>query len=172
LEKSNLPKSLTSLGTYAFYGCSRMEYFTLSSTDLISAPSDGYTFYNMGSSLSSDKELTVFVSKEVKKIPDHIFRTASSSYPVRIKHLVFEEGSECVEIGQYAFYYVTTLKEFALPETVTTIGNYAFYYCSALPEIVLSESLLSIGAYSFTYCMSASQIVFNEKLTIIGNYAF
>lgn len=172
LQKSNLPKNLTSVGTYAFSSCTKMEHFTFSSISLTSIPSDGYTFYNMGSALASDKELTVYISKEVTKIPNNLFRAINSSYYARIKHLVFEEDSQCIEIGSHAFYYIMVLQELNLPEGVKNIGNHAFYYCSSLPEITLNRDLTTIGNYSFAYCSKAQKINFNESLTKIGQYAF
>ena len=55
---------------------------------------------------------------------------------------------------------------------VTSIGNYAFYYCSSLTEITISDSVTYIGSYAFSGCTSLTGIAISNSVTRIGNGAF
>ena len=55
---------------------------------------------------------------------------------------------------------------------VTSLGNYAFYYCSSLASITIPSGVTSIGTYAFQYCYALASITIPSGVTSIGNNAF
>lgn len=78
------------------------------------------------------------------------------------------------EIGECAFYGMTTLKEIIIPSTVNYIANHAFYGCTALMKIDIPAAVTEIGNYAFSGDTSLYAVNYNENsvLETIGNNAF
>lgn len=76
---------------------------------------------------------------------------------------------ECTSVGNYAFYWNSSLTSVSLPKC-ETLGNYAFASCSNITRIEL-PSCTSIGSYAFMSCTNLSSISFPICQTI-GNNAF
>ena len=104
-------------------------------------------------------------------------------------------GSGIASIGQYAFYYCSSLSSITIPSNVTSISNNAFqccyylasitipsgvtsisntlfYYCYSLASITIPSGVTSIGASVFSYCYSLASITIPSGVTSIGNNAF
>ena len=88
----------------------------------------------------------------------------------QITSVVVEDG--ITEIGDFAFYGLTYLKEVSIADSVTKIGDYAFKNCSALSEVNLPEKLESVGESAFYGCTALKDITFHENVQSIGSYAF
>lgn len=88
----------------------------------------------------------------------------------QITSVVVEDG--ITEIGDFAFYGLTYLKEVSIADSVTKIGDYAFKNCSALSEVNLPEKLESVGESAFYGCTALKDIIFHENVQSIGSYAF
>lgn len=76
------------------------------------------------------------------------------------------------KIGDYAFYYCSSLSRIELPRGLKEIGNYAFYYCSNLDSIVFPEGLESIGSSAFLYCLKISSVTIPNSVKKIGGSVF
>lgn len=87
----------------------------------------------------------------------------------QITSVVVEDG--ITEIGDFAFYGLTYLKEVSIADSVTKIGDYAFKNCSALSEVNLPEKLESVGESAFYGCTALKDIAFHENVQSIGSYA-
>ncbi len=83
------------------------------------------------------------------------------TYSSYIKTVVLPDG--ITSIGDWAFYYCTSLTSVTIPDSVTSIGNYAFYYCTSLTSITIPDSVTSIGSYAFCGCTSLTSITVDEN---------
>ena len=70
--------------------------------------------------------------------------------------VVIESG--VTQIGKYAFYCCTALKDLTIPDSVTSIGNYAFSFCSALTSLHIPASMTSFGTGVFDYCTNLAYL--------------
>ena len=53
----------------------------------------------------------------------------------------------------------TEITDLVIPDGVTTIGNYAFYYCSSLSSVTIPSSITRIGREAFSSCENLADIV-------------
>lgn len=63
------------------------------------------------------------------------------------------------------FYKCSSLKEFKIPEGVTSIPKSCFEQCSSLTELILPNSVVSAGKMAFAYCTNLRTINFGASFT-------
>ena len=164
--------SITSIGNYAFYGCSGLTSVTIPSsvTNI-----DAYAYYGCSG-------LTSFtIPNSVISIGEKSFN-GTGWYEAQSDGILYLDGW-CLgykgsnptgflniadgtrQICNYAFsdiagssYICTGLTSVIIPNSVTSIGNYAFYECSGLTSVTIGNSVTSIGAWCFYSCNSISEI--------------
>ena len=171
--------SVTTIGQYAFYGCSFLTSVTIgnsvttigggafydcSSLTSVTIPNSvttigWYAFYGC-SSLTS-----VTIPNSVTTIGNEAFRYCSSLTSVTI-------GNSVTEIGQAAFSGCSSLTSVTIPNSVTTIGWNAFYGCSSLTSVTIPNSVTTIGNEAFRYCSSLTSVTIGNSVTTIGDNAF
>jgi hypothetical protein len=89
-----------------------------------------------------------------------------------ITEIKAEDLSGITAIGNYAFYYCSSLTKVELPNSITQIGNYGFYSCRNVKSITLSNNLVSIGNSAFEGClMGLSRLTIPASVTTIGTSA-
>ena len=163
---------VTTVGDYAFRGCSK-----LSSA---SFPSD-LTYLGARAFGSCSSLAAVYWaapnSTNVTEIPEACFSgcTALQSFTIPKKCAVigqgafsgcdalttvsFPEGSALTTVGKRAFYSCDNLKNISLPEGVTSLGDEAFYNCKSLTSFPLPSTLTSLGASCFSGCSGVTGVV-------------
>ncbi len=89
-----------------------------------------------------------------------------------IKAIVIKDG--ITSIGDFAFFYCTSLTSVKIPESVTNIGLSSFEECTSLTSVTIPDSITYIGDFAFLYCDSLTSIDFSgcTSLTSIGDNAF
>ena len=137
-----VPKKVTRIDGYAFYGYSRLVKVTIPD----SVKSIGNMAFYRCTSLMS-----VMISAGVKNS---------------------ESTTSKMEIGDYAFYECSSLTDMTIPEDVTSIGNSAFNRCSSLKSVTIPESVTSIGDLAFSECSSLTSVMIPNSVTNIGKSAF
>ena len=79
---------------------------------------------------------------------------------------------DCVTgIGEYAFFFLDSLRSVEIPNRVTSIGDYAFSGCRGLTDIEIPDSVTSIGDSAFSGCSGLTSIKLSLGLTSIGDCA-
>jgi len=148
--------NITSLGDYAFYGCSSLTSITIPD----SVTSIGNSAFYGCSSLTS-----ITIPDSVTSIGNSAFCNCSSLTSITIPDSV-------TSIGSWAFYNCSSLTSITIPDSVTSIGDYAFYGCSSLTSITIPDSVTSIGDYAFSGCSSLTSITISNSVTSISYRAF
>ena len=137
-----LPNSVTSIGKFAFAGCSSLTSIILPN----SVTNIGSSAFSGCSALTS-----ITLPNSVTSIGGYAFRSCSSLTSITLPNSV-------TSIGEYAFEYCSSLTSITIPNSVTSIGKYAFSRCSSLTSVTLGNSVTSIRDYAFEYCSSLTSV--------------
>ena len=174
-----IPDSVTSIGNRAFYGCSSLTSITIPN----GVTSIGYRAFSGCSSLTS-----ITIPNSVTSIGDDAFSGCSSLTSITIPNGVTSIGSDAfsgcnsltsitipngvTSIGSSAFSGCNSLTSITIPDSVTSIGNRAFMDCTSLTSVTIPDGVTSIGDYAFSGCSSLTSITIPESVTSIGGKAF
>ncbi len=129
-----LPNSATSIGGYAFSGCSGLTSVTLGN----SVTSIGGYAFDGCFGLTS-----VVIGNSVTSIGDEAFGWCSGLKNVTIPNSVSS-------IGNWAFGECYGLTNVVIGSSVTSIGSKAFYYCSALHQVYFQGNAPGMGSADST----------------------
>ena len=188
----SIPNSVTSIGYYAFWGCTNLRNIKIPNN--VESIGD-YAFYNC-TSLTS-----VTIPNSVTSIGNDAFYGCSSLTSVTIPNSV-------TSIGNNAFYGCLSLTSVTIPDSVTSIGYSALSSCTSLTSIEVSydnenyssvdgvlfdkdktkliqypagsnrtiysipNSVISIGSDAFVGCTSLTSVTIPNSVTSIGGSAF
>ena len=148
--------TVTSIGSFAFEGCSYLTGVTLPS----SVTSIGNDAFYGCTGLTS-----VTIPESVTSIGNGAFYRCTALESVTIPSTV-------TGIGEFAFQYCSALTSVTLPESVTSISMAAFQYCSALTSVTIPEGVTGIGECAFFGCTALTSVTIPEGVTGIGESAF
>ena len=155
-KNSIIPNSVTSIGDYAFYGCTGLTELTLPNS--VTSIGTGAFAYCRGLT-----KLTL--PNSVTSIGTGAFAYCSGLTELTLPNSV-------TSIGESAFKGCSGLTELTLPNSVTSIGERAFEGCSGLTELILPNSVTSIGKYAFYDCSGMTELTLPNSVRSIGDYAF
>ena len=120
---------------------------------------------NLTWTLDGDGTLTI---SGTGKMWDYSYDSNAPWYS--IKCVIISDG--VTNIGNYAFYYCSSLTSVTIPDSVTSIVEWAFYNCSSLKSVTIPDSVTSIGYSAFCDCSSLTSVTIGNSVTSIGTYAF
>ena len=141
-----IPEGVTSIGDYAFFGCTNLTGIIVDKNNPNYRSIDGNLY-------SKDGKILV-------------------AYAAGKQELSFIIPEGVTSIGSYAFSLCDNFTSITIPDSVTSIGEAAFYGCTGLTNITIPESVTSIGDCAFSYCDNLTSIDIPEGVTSIGDYAF
>ena len=160
LTEITIPNSVTSIGELAFSGCSKLTEITI--------PDSVTSMYRCAFS-SCKGAAKVKISSNLKVIEERVFADCSSLTDVTIPDGV-------TKLGEYAFFNCSNLESVTIPNSVTAIGEGAFSRCTKLNEkdgtSILPAHITSIGNSVFSGCSGLTKITIPASVTSIGSSAF
>jgi len=158
-------ENLTSIGSHAFEGCSRLEQLRIAidGTSRISVTAIGANAFLGCSSL--DNFRTIPASNEP---------LMGAVYMLDADGVLMEtEFRDGVRVPTRIIKAPVGLSgSYAIPPTVTTISDEAFAFCIDLEYVSLPPGVRTIGARAFAECHELESITIPPSVTSIGNRAF
>ena len=137
LSNLTVPNSVTNIGDNAFGGCTRLTAITVAALNPVYTSSVGGVLFN--------KNQTTLIQYPGGK---------TGSYAVT---------NSVTSIGSGAFSGCTSLTSVTIPNSVTNIGDSAFYGCTSLPAI-------TVAALNLFYSSGVDGVLFNQSRTTLIQY--
>ena len=175
---TTIPNSVTSIGDYAFSGCSPTSMEIPNSVTSIGIEAfsgcGGLTSVSIPNSVTSighaafqgcSRLTSIEIPNTVTSIASSLFRYCSGLTSIEIPNSV-------TSIGEWAFYQCSGLTSITIPNSVNKIGNTAFYQCHKLNSVTIPNSVTSIEEGLFMYCTSLTSITIPYSVKKIGENAF
>ena len=202
VQKIVLEEGVTSIGNFAFRGCSALKTIKLpdglksvgqrafmdcSSLYMVYMP-DGMESIG-GMAFENCKQLrSVRIPESLTDFGGFVFRDTlwlskqQEESPLVIVNNIVVSGEECsgavkipdgvTAIADYAFYKSTGVKTVILPTSMRTIGTSAFQDCTGLSQLVIREGLTTIGSSAFMQAINLKSVTLPDSVTEIQYAAF
>ena len=144
---SGIRYSVTSIGAYAFHGCTGLTSVTIPNS---------VTSINSWAFCGCTRLTSITIPNSVTSIESCAFEGCTNLTSITIPNSV-------TSIGEHAFWGCTGLTSITIGNSVTSIGGSAFDGCTALASITIGNSVTNIGEYAFNGCSGLTTIVWNAK---------
>ena len=177
LREFSVPESVTSIGSYAFSNCKNLEQVTFPSK-LTSIGNNAFEYCTALTAVELPKNLKELGNSAFRECTSlkslWIPKTLESAYEPFIdcsalETVTFEEGRTEIPVRLFAG---SGLREFTVPESVTSIGSYAFSNCDKLEQVTFPSKLTSIENSAFEYCTALTAVELPKSLKELGGLAF
>lgn len=151
-----IPSHVTSIGFFAFSGCSALSSITIPG----SVTSIGTAAFMGCTAITS-----ISIPGSVTSIGESTFKDCTALTSINIPESV-------TSIGAGTFGHCYALTSIIIPNTVTSIGYQAFESCNSLTSIDIPNSVTLIEFRAFFSCRSLTSIRIPNSVTSIGYSAF
>ena len=163
ITQVNVTAGVTSIGDYAFYGCSNLATVALP---------EGITSIGEKAFCGCEGLTAIRIPSSVQAIGRYAFYKC-----INLATVENLENSKITKIEEYTFSaqyrYPTCLTSIAFPENLSEIGEHAFYG-AGLAKIKFPEKVTSIGSDAFRNCTKLTTVegFDNLKLSTVSNHIF
>lgn len=157
-----IPNSLTSIGSYAFYGLSNI--VSVEIPDNVSNIGD-YAFWGCS------KLESISISKNITTIGTNAFRGCAKLTLVTIDSNTLISALYYGGSGNCNAMFGDQVTQYILGPNVQSIGGWVFYRCKNLKSIIISDNIKTIEGYAFEES-GLQSITIGSGLSRIDNYAF
>jgi hypothetical protein len=147
---------VTTIGDYAFYGCSGLTSVTIPN----SVTSIGRSAFYKCKGLTS-----VILPEGLTTIDTDLFWGCSNLSSVNIPSTV-------TTISDGAFNSCKALTSITIPKTVTTIGSAVFSSCKGLTSVTFEQGLTVIGDNTFRHCDALTSVTIPGSIKQISERVF
>ena len=170
IKKIIIKSGVTSVGYYAFDGCSGLTSVTIPN----SVTSIGSYAFCYCSGLTS-----ITIPNSVTNIGEYAFDYCYGLTSVYITDLeawckidFYGYDSNPVKYAKHLFLNGEEIKDLVIPNNLTSIKNSAFSGCSSLTSVTIPNSVTSIGSSAFSGCSGLTTVTIPNSVTSIGSSAF
>ena len=161
-----IPSSVTSIGDYAFSGCTGLTSVEIPN----SVTSIGSSAFIRCSNLTSIAVESGNSKYDSRDNCNAIIETESNTLIVGCKTTVIP--SSVTSIGDYAFDGCAGLTSVEIPSSVTSIGSVAFSGCTGLTSVEIPSSVTSIGSGAFSGCDNLTKVTINSNDIVSATYTY
>lgn len=149
-------ENITSIGNYVFCGCSSLSSLNINAN----ITSWGYGAFKDCVTLNS-----VTLSEDATMIGGYAFQNCTSLTAI-------PSGKNITTIETHAFDNCDGLVSINIPDNVTTLGSSSFGSCGNLTSVVIGDGVTVIEASTFMSCYSLTSVTVGKRINKISPYAF
>ena len=168
LTRVTIPSSITYIGTSAFSSCASLTAITVDALNSAYSSVDGVLFNHSQTTLiqcPGGKAGSYSIANSVTSIGDYAFYYCTSLTSVTILDSV-------ISIGGQAFASCSSLTSVTIPNGVSRIWSGTFQGCTSLTGVTIPDSVISIGDEAFASCWSLTGVAIPDGVTSIGRGVF
>ncbi len=147
IEEITIPKSITEMGSDAFFSCQKLKKVTFTGT------------------IDQWAEIK-FVNEHANPI------SASKKLIINGSEVTTANFTTATKIGDYAFCNYTPLTSVDLGDNVVTVGVSAFDGCSKIANLTLGDKVERFEYRAFGTCSSLTSVVFTDSVTTLCAESF
>lgn len=149
LKWINLPKSLSSIGDYAFANCTNLQNLSFYNQQFL--VSIGQHAFDNCTSFTD-----IYLNDRVLNIGNYAFNNCTNLINIKL-------SNSLNSISDFLFYNCNSIRSLVLPSSISYIGVQAFRNCTNLAYINMPYNLEIIGKLAFQDAISLSNIVFLDN---------
>lgn len=165
-----LPKSVSSIGNAAFYGCKSLTSFYIHENYIVFEYLEN-TFTGCEKLASID----IHTENELYTSDNGVIYNKSKT-----KFLYCPEGFDgnvsvlptVTELPEGAFYNCINLKKITLPSSITKVPYICFENCKSLTEVLFEGNVTSLEGDAFRDCTSLTSFNMPNSIKTVGNNCF